>query len=63
MAGGLHLHGSMLLLIAGILAVLWVVGFVVLHVGSAAIHLVLALAVIAALVHIVRGTSRGLPST
>ena len=53
----------MLLMIAGILAVLWVLGFFVLHVGSAAIHLVLIIAAVAVLFHLVRGTSRGLPST
>jgi hypothetical protein len=53
----------MLLLIAGVLAVLWLLGFVVFHVSSAAIHLVLIVAAVAVVVHLVRGTSRGLPST
>jgi hypothetical protein len=53
----------MLLLIAGVLAVLWALGFFVFHVSTAAIHLVIAMAVVVALVHIVKGTSRGLPSS
>ena len=50
-------------MIAGMLAVLWVLGFFVFHVASAAIHLVLVMAVVAVLVHVVRGTSRGLPGS
>jgi hypothetical protein len=47
----------MLLMIALILGVLWVLGFVVLHVASGAIHLLVVAAVAALIFHLVRGTS------
>jgi hypothetical protein len=50
----------MLLLLAIILAIAWVGGFAFMHVTSAAIHLLLILAVISIVVHIVRGR-RALP--
>ena len=45
----------MLLTVFGILLVLWLLGFTVFHVASGLIHLVLILAVIALVVHFVRG--------
>jgi hypothetical protein len=51
----------MLIALAVILAVAWLLGFSVFHVASAAIHLLIVLAVIALVVHFVqgRGTGRG----
>jgi hypothetical protein len=48
----------MLLLLAIILGIAWIFGFTVYHVASGAIHLLLLLAVIAVVVHFVRGTRR-----
>jgi hypothetical protein len=45
----------MFILLAIILAVAWVLGFTVMHVSSAAIHLLIILAVVSAVVHLVRG--------
>ena len=45
----------MLLLLAIILAIAWILGFTVYHVASGAIHLLLLLAVVAIIVHFVRG--------
>lgn len=45
----------MLLTLFGILLVLWLLGFTVFHVASGLIHLLLVLAVIALVVHFVRG--------
>ncbi|CAN5891950.1 hypothetical protein BH11MYX2_BH11MYX2_33870 [soil metagenome] len=45
----------MILIIAALLAIGWVLGFVVFHVTAFAIHLLLAAAVIAAIVHFARG--------
>jgi hypothetical protein len=45
----------MFLTIAAILVVLWVLGFVAFHMASGIIHLLLILAVIAIVVHFVRG--------
>ncbi|MEN3267552.1 lmo0937 family membrane protein [Pseudonocardia sp.] len=44
----------MLLTIAAVLLVLWLLGFFVLHVGTA-IHALIVIAVIVAIVHVVRG--------
>jgi hypothetical protein len=44
----------MLLTIAAVLLVLWLLGFFVLHVGSV-IHVLIVIAVIVAIVHLVRG--------
>ena len=50
----------MLLALAVLLAIAWLLGFSVFHVGSAAIHLLIVLAVIALIVHLVQGrTGRG----
>ena len=45
----------MLLTVAIVLFVLWALGFLAFHVTVAAIHLVLLLAVIALVMHFVRG--------
>jgi hypothetical protein len=45
----------MFLLLAIILAIAWIGGFTVMHVSSAAIHLLLVLAVISVIFHFVRG--------
>ena len=49
----------MLLALAVILAVLWLLGLVAFHVTSAAIHILIVLAVVAAIVHFVSWTGRG----
>ena len=51
----------MLLILAAILAIAWVFGFTVFHVASAAIHLLIIVAVISVIAHFVRsgdGTTR-----
>ena len=45
----------MLLTIAAILVVLWLLGFLAFHVAGGLIHILLVLAVIAIIVHFVRG--------
>jgi hypothetical protein len=45
----------MLLLLAIILGIAWIFGFAVYHVTAGAIHILLLLAVIALIVHFVRG--------
>ncbi len=50
----------MLWIIALILFVLWLLGFLVVHVGSAAIHLLLIIAVIALIAHFFRGRGAAL---
>jgi Family of unknown function (DUF5670) len=45
----------MILILAVLLAVAWLVGFTVFHVASAAIHVLLALAVVGVIAHLVRG--------
>ena len=47
----------MILILAIILAVAWLLGFVVFHVASTAIHFLLVLAVIGVVIHLVRGTA------
>ena len=44
----------MLLIIALIIGIAWLLGFTVFHVASGAIHLVLVVAVIVAIVHFVQ---------
>jgi Family of unknown function (DUF5670) len=41
-----------------VLLIGWVLGFIVFHVSSALIHLLLIVAVIALILHFVRGTTR-----
>jgi hypothetical protein len=48
----------MLLALAILLAVLWIMGFAAFHVTTAAIHLLIVLAVVVAIAHFVSG-SRG----
>ncbi len=48
----------MLLILAVILGIAWLLGFVVFHVASGAVHLLIILAVIAAIVHFVSGGRR-----
>jgi hypothetical protein len=43
----------MLLLLAIILAIAWILGFSVYHVASAAIHILIILAVIALILHLI----------
>lgn len=45
----------MLFTIAAILIVLWLLGFVVLHVSSALIHVLLVVAIVVGLVQLFRG--------
>jgi len=47
----------MILILAIVLAVGWLLGFTVLHVASATIHILLVLAVIGVVVHLMRGAS------
>lgn len=49
----------MLLALAVILAIAWIFGFVVFHVSSFAIHLLLVAAVIGVIMHLVRGVGGG----
>ena len=49
----------MLIALAVILAVAWLLGFSVFHVASAAIHLLIILAVVALIVHFVQGRGIG----
>jgi len=52
----------MILILAIILAVAWLLGFTVFHVASAAIHVLLVLAIVGVIVHLVRGVgSNGKP--
>jgi hypothetical protein len=46
----------MLIGLAVLLAVAWLLGFTVFHVASGIIHLLLALAVVAVIVHFVQGS-------
>ena len=48
----------MLLGLALLLLVAWILGFVVFHVAGGLIHLLIVIAVIAAIVHFVRGGAR-----
>ncbi|HVZ89479.1 MAG TPA: DUF5670 family protein [Polyangia bacterium] len=48
----------MLLALAIILAIAWVLGFVVFHVASAGIHLLVLLAVVSLIAHVVRAGAR-----
>ncbi|MFL6845630.1 MAG: lmo0937 family membrane protein [Allosphingosinicella sp.] len=49
----------MLAVVAAILVVLWLAGFLVFHVAGGLIHILLVIAVIAVILHFVRG--RGAP--
>ncbi|MBY8827932.1 lmo0937 family membrane protein [Hephaestia mangrovi] len=45
----------MLLTLAGILVILWLLGFLAFHVAGGLIHLLLVIAVIVIIVHFIRG--------
>ena len=45
----------MLLLLGVILAVAWLLGFTVFHVASGAIHILIVVAIVVAIVHFVQG--------
>jgi len=45
----------MLILLAVILGIAWVLGFTVFHVASAAIHVLVVLAIASLIIHFVRG--------
>ncbi|HEX3764243.1 MAG TPA: lmo0937 family membrane protein, partial [Kofleriaceae bacterium] len=45
----------MLLALAAIIAIAWLLGFTVFHVASGAIHILIIIAVIVAIVHFVQG--------
>jgi hypothetical protein len=47
----------MFVVIAVLLAIAWIMGFTVFHVSSAAIHLLIILAIASVVVHLVRGRS------
>ena len=49
----------MLMALAIILAIAWLLGFGVFHVASAALHILIILAVVALVVHFVQGGRRG----
>jgi len=45
----------MLLALAALIAIAWLLGFTVFHVASGAIHLLIIVAIIVAIVHFVQG--------
>ena len=45
----------MLLILAILFAVAWIFGFTVFHVASAAIHILIILAIVSLIAHLVRG--------
>ena len=48
----------MLIVLGVVLFVAWILGFTVFHVASAAIHVLIVLAVISLILHFVRGAGR-----
>ncbi len=48
----------MLLTIAAVLAILWLLGFTAFHVTTGAIHILIVVAVVVAIVHFVQGRRR-----
>ena len=48
----------MFIALAVILALAWILGFGVFHVASAAVHVLVVLAIVAVVVHFVRGQKR-----
>ncbi len=50
----------MLLAIAILLAIAWLLGFTVFHVASGAIHILIVVAIVAAIVHFLQGRSAGI---
>jgi hypothetical protein len=59
MAGEMHFTKGMLLILALVLGIAWVLGFTVFHVASAAIHILLILAVVGIIAHFIRGGAAG----
>ncbi len=51
----------MLLGLAALLVVIWLVSFLVLHISSGLIHIILLVAIISAVLHFVRGSSSSAP--
>lgn len=51
----------MLLALAAIIAIAWLLGFTVFHVASGAIHVLIVIAVIVAIVHFVQARRAPLP--
>jgi len=49
----------MFLILFGVLLVMWLLGFLAFHVAGGLIHLLLIVALIALIVHFVRGRSAG----
>ena len=47
----------MLLAVAAVLFVLWLLGFLVVHIGGAFIHILIVIAVVVIILHFVRGRS------
>ena len=47
----------MLLVIAAVLIVMWLLGFLAFHVAGALIHLLVLFAIISVLLHLIRGRS------
>ena len=47
----------MLAILAAVLVVLWLLGFLAFHVSSGLIHILLVLAVISVIIHLFRGRS------
>ncbi len=47
----------MFVIIAVLLAIAWIMGFTVFHVSSAAIHLLIILAIASVVIHLFRGRS------
>jgi hypothetical protein len=52
----------MLILLAVILGVMWLLGFTVFHVASAAIHLLILVAAVLLLLHFIRAVGRSATS-
>ena len=48
----------MLLTIAAVLAILWLLGFTAFHVTAGALHILIVVAVVVAIVHFVQGRGR-----
>lgn len=46
---------DMLLMLAAIIAIAWLLGFTVFHVASGAIHILIVIAIVVAIVHFVQG--------
>ncbi len=55
----MHYRPGMLLVLAIVLGVAWIFGFTVFHVASAAIHILLVVAVVSLVAHFLRGSAAG----